>query len=87
MGIFKPKDGDEGAIPRFIEHSILKKMSFTQFLMFGYSVVILVGAVILCLPISGSYPKDAQLFPALYSAASLCFHHDFRTERYRSYSV
>lgn len=32
--------------------NILKRMSFTQFLMFGYSVLILVGGLLLMLPIS-----------------------------------
>lgn len=54
MRIFKQKDEDEGGSPRLLEHSFLKRMSFTQFLMFGYSLVILVGAVILALPVSST---------------------------------
>ncbi|WP_294474660.1 TrkH family potassium uptake protein [uncultured Ruminococcus sp.] len=70
MEVFKPKNDDEGALQRLIEHSFIKKMSFTQFLMFGYSLVILVGAVILCLPISCSERHYTPLHHCVFTTTS-----------------
>ena len=30
---------------------------------FGYLAIILLGTLLLCLPVSGEYPKDVALFP------------------------
>ena len=53
-----------------IERSILRKMSFTQFLMFGYSLVILIGALILCLPVSSSQRVFTPLHHCIFTTTS-----------------
>ena len=70
MAIFQSKEKDEGAFVRLIEHSILKKMSFTQFLMFGYSLVVVIGALILCLPISSSDRVFTPLHHCIFTTTS-----------------
>ena len=49
---------------------IIKRMSFTQFLMFGYSVVILVSALLLMLPISSTDRVFTPLNACVFTTTS-----------------
>ncbi|SEL23086.1 TrkH family potassium uptake protein [Ruminococcus albus] len=57
-------------LPHIFEHGILRKMSFTQSLMFGYSIVIMVGALLLCLPISTTERVRTPLNHCVFTTTS-----------------
>ena len=70
MIMFGKREDDEGTIKNLIDHSFMKKMSFTQFLMFGYSVVILVGGLLLMLPVSSSDRVFTPLHKCVFTTTS-----------------
>ncbi|MBQ1431735.1 MAG: ATPase [Ruminococcus sp.] len=70
MTMFKKKEDDEGSIKNLIDHSFMKKMSFTQFLMFGYSLLILVGGLLLMLPVSSTDRVVTPLHHCIFTTTS-----------------
>ncbi len=68
--MFKKKEDDEGSIKNLIDHSFMKKMSFTQFLMFGYSLLILVGGLLLMLPVSSTDRVVTPLHHCIFTTTS-----------------
>ena len=66
----KLNEGEHPHLPHIFEHHILRKMSFTQSLMFGYSIVILVGALLLCLPISTTERVHTPLNHCVFTTTS-----------------
>ena len=68
--MFKKKEDDEGSIKNLIDHSFMKKMSFTQFLMFGYSLLILVGGLLLMLPVRSTDRVVTPLHHCIFTTTS-----------------
>ena len=68
--MFKKMEDDEGSIKNLIDHSFMKKMSFTQFLMFGYSLLILVGGLLLMLPVSSTDRVVTPLHHCIFTTTS-----------------
>ncbi len=57
-------------MPKLIENSFLRKLSFTQFLMFGYLLVIMIGAALLSLPISSTERVYTPLHHCIFTTTS-----------------
>ena len=70
MKIFRKNENDDTPFPRLFGHSILRKLSFSQFLMFGYSLVILIGAALLCLPVSSTERVYTPLHHCIFTTTS-----------------
>lgn len=69
MGIIKDREKNKDT-DSILDKRFFKNMSFTQFLMFGYSLLILVGAVLLAFPFSSTDREFTPLNHCVFTTTS-----------------
>ncbi|MBR1864202.1 MAG: ATPase, partial [Ruminococcus sp.] len=70
MKFLRKKDSEDGGSGTSVRKRLMNKMSLTQFLMFGYSLVILVGAILLAFPFSSTERVFTPLNKCVFTTTS-----------------